>query len=161
MPPFLYDIEFLLPVLIGIGCFGFAMRILFRDEAKAKETVEDEDEEDFEITLPRREEKLEPGRKVFYVLLFAGLGVASIIFGLAVLYPALSYAAKGIIILTIIASILVNARIDKKQQAVQSPKNGQKPNMGMGATTGAGTQTGKETKAASEVNTKKKKQPDS
>jgi len=130
MPPF--NPEFFLPVLIGIGCLIFSMRILLRSDRKEPQETEapimiDSDHDDLEETLSRRhEEKLEPGRKVFYFLLFAGLGAASIVFGFAAIHPVLGYAAKGIIILTIIASIIVNAQMDKNQLKQQAKEQEEK-----------------------------------
>ncbi len=136
--PLAYNLEFLLPVLIGIGCLIFSLRIVFRNSNKdlceveaipqalhLKEGENDDDYDDDSLMRPP-EEKLEPGRKAFYFLLFAGLGIASIMFGLAVTHPVLSYVAKGIIVLTIIASIIANARIDRKlahQQALEAEKS--------------------------------------
>lgn len=136
--PLAYNLEFLLPLLIGIGCLIFSLRIVFRNsnkdlsEAQAspqalhfKESGNDDDYDDDSLMRPP-EEKLEPGRKVFYFLLFAGLGIASIVFGLAAIHPVLSYVAKGIIVLTIIASIIANARVDRKlahQQTLEAEKS--------------------------------------
>jgi len=124
--PLAFNPEFFLPILIGIGCLIFSMRIVLRRDPKEPQETEapiitDNEDDDLEDMFSRRhEEKLEPGRKAFYFLLFAGLGAASIVFGFAAIHPVLGYAAKGIIILTIIASIIVNARMDKKQLKQQA-----------------------------------------
>jgi len=113
------NLEFLIPVLIGIGCLVFSMRTLFRNESKSKAKEGTSDDEALYAPLHISDKNLEPGRKAFYVILFAGLGAASIVFGWAALYPALGYLAKGIIILTIITSMIVNAQIDKKLKVEQ------------------------------------------
>lgn len=119
----LLNTEFVIPVLVGIGCLVFSMRILLRKDADQREPLrEDIEGDDYDIPQVLRHEDMEPGRKIFYMLLFAGLGMASITFGLAVLYPFLEYIAKGIIVLTIIISIITNAQIDKKLQQRQNEK---------------------------------------
>lgn len=118
MPISLY-VEFLIPLLIGIACLVFSMRILFRSDAHNKTSEDISEYEDLDIPMHSTDENLEPGRKAFYVILFAGLGAASIVFGFAALHPVLSYVAKGIIVLTIIGSMVINARVDKKLQKEQ------------------------------------------
>lgn len=113
--------EFFIPCIVGLGCLIFSIRMLIRSPAhKEPETQRAEDD----IVVNPESETLEPGRKNFYVLLFAGLGIASIVFGMATVYPALNYAAKGIIVLTIIVSIALNARNDRRLENEKTAEDG-------------------------------------
>ena len=113
--------EFLIPCIVGLGCLIFSIRMLIRSPAhKEPEAQQAEDD----IAINPGSETLEPGRKNFYILLFAGLGIASIVFGVATVYPVLTYAAKGIIVLTIIVSIALNARNDRRLENEKTAKDG-------------------------------------
>lgn len=107
--------EFLTPCIIGVGCLLFAIRILLSRDTHIEPLQENETMTGESVPAVDTEHAgLEPGRKVFYALLFAGLGVASVIFGFSAEFPILHYVAKGAIILTIIISIGLNVRNDRK-----------------------------------------------
>ncbi|MAE51459.1 MAG: hypothetical protein CMH27_06590 [Micavibrio sp.] len=125
--------HFLIPLLIGTGCLIFTTNLLFQavsysrkqaqscDNNHSKNITERENIAEKDIFLKDKTAlahdtaPMDMRRKIMYALLFGGLGIGSILFAFVEIHPDFKYAAKAIIFLTFITSILIGNRPQKQK----------------------------------------------
>jgi len=121
----------LLPIPIGIGCIIFAWGILYKrkkstaDDAALERYVDtDKELEKLFSQTPENnfheEKPLPKNRKSYYVIIFTGLGIGSILLGLTTFFPHLMLAAKGAFVFTIFISLAMHSFDAKKEQEAKN-----------------------------------------
>ena len=124
----------LLPIPIGIGCIIFAWGILYKrkksnaDDADLERYVDtDKELEKLFSQNPENhlheEKPLTKNRKSYYVIIFTGLGIGSILLGLTTFFPHLMLAAKGAFAFTVFISFAMHSIDAKKEQEKQNKRD--------------------------------------
>lgn len=127
----------LLPIPIGIGCLIFAWGILYR---RKDDNTENDGSLDKYVDTDKKLEKLfsqnpehnlheekdlPKSRKSYYVIIFTGLGIGSILLGLTTFFPHLMLAAKGAFLFTLFISFAMHSINEQKAPDKQLENNDQ------------------------------------
>ena len=113
----------LLPIPVGMACLFFAWTIPFQEHEKP---LDDEDNLNTDQALERyfAAETQNPDatpmpdtRKKYFLILFTGLGIGSILLGMETFYPVFNLIAKATFLLTILISVGVHLWDKQKEKS--------------------------------------------